>query len=71
MIVALAVVNPIFGVLGAIFATIGIVAGFLITLKLLEKRGVMAGLPIPVALALIGLALGYLIQWILPLFLGV
>ena len=69
MIVALAIVNPIFGVLGAIFATIGIVAGFLITLKLLEKRGVMAGLPIPVALALLGLALGYLIQWILPLFL--
>ncbi|MHA2315909.1 MAG: hypothetical protein ACXACF_11650 [Candidatus Hermodarchaeia archaeon] len=69
MIVALAIVNPIFGVLGAIFATIGIIAGFLITLKLLEQRGVMAGLPIPVALALIGLALGYLIQWILPLFL--
>ncbi len=68
MIVALAVVNPIFGVLGAIFAVIGIVAGFLITLRLLEKRGVMAGLPIPVALALLGLALGYLIQWILPLF---
>jgi presenilin-like A22 family membrane protease len=71
MIVALAIVNPIFGVLGAIFATIGIIAGFLITLKLLEQRGVMAGLPIPVALALLGLALGYLIQWVIPLFLVV
>jgi presenilin-like A22 family membrane protease len=68
MIVALAIVNPIFGVLGAIFATMGIIAGFLITLKLLEQRGVMAGLPIPVALALIGLTLGYLVQWVLPLF---
>jgi presenilin-like A22 family membrane protease len=66
MIVALAIVNPVFGVLGAIFAVIGIVAGFLITLKLLEKRGVMAGLPIPIALALTGLALAYLIQWVLP-----
>ncbi len=64
MITVLAIVN--FGFIPAFLAVIGIIAGFLITLKLLEKRGIMAGLPIPVALGLLGLAIGFLIRWILP-----
>ncbi|MFX1564656.1 MAG: presenilin family intramembrane aspartyl protease [Promethearchaeota archaeon] len=65
MMTVLALVN--FGFLPAILAVIGIIAGFLITLKLLEKRGIMAGLPIPVSLGLIGIALGFLIRWLLPI----
>jgi presenilin-like A22 family membrane protease len=64
MMTVLAVVN--FGFLPALLTVIGIVAGFLITLKLLEKRGIMAGLPIPVALGLLGMALGFLLRWVLP-----
>ncbi len=64
MMTVLALVN--FGFLPAILTVIGVVAGFLITLKLLEKRGIMAGLPIPVALGLLGMTIGFLIRWVLP-----
>lgn len=64
MMTALALVN--FGFLPTILTVIGIVAGFLITLKLLEKRGIIAGLPVPVALGLLGLTIGFLIRWVLP-----
>jgi presenilin-like A22 family membrane protease len=64
MMTVLALVN--FGFLPSIIAVSGIIAGFLITLKLLEKRGIMAGLPIPVALGLIGMTLGFLIRWVFP-----
>ena len=64
MMTVLALVN--FGFLPAILAVIGIIAGFLITLKMLEKRGIMAGLPIPVALGLLGMTIGFLIRWVLP-----
>lgn len=64
MMTALALVN--FGFLPTILTVIGIIAGFLITLKLLEKRGIIAGLPAPVALGLLGLAIGFLIRWVLP-----
>jgi presenilin-like A22 family membrane protease len=55
-----------FGILPAVLTVIGLIAGFLITLKLLEKRGIIAGLPIPVALGLLGMTLGFLIRWVLP-----
>ena len=64
MMTVLALVN--FGFLPTILAVNGIIAGFLTTLKLLEKRGIMAGLPIPVALGLLGMAIGFLIRWVLP-----
>ncbi|MFX0170024.1 MAG: presenilin family intramembrane aspartyl protease [Candidatus Hodarchaeota archaeon] len=64
MITVLSIVN--FGFLPAILAVIGVVAGFLITLRLLEKRGIMAGLPIPIALGLIGLGIGILLRWVFP-----
>ncbi|MFX1510057.1 MAG: presenilin family intramembrane aspartyl protease [Promethearchaeota archaeon] len=64
MMTVLALVN--FGFLPAILAVIGIIIGFLTTLKLLEKRGIMAGLPIPVALGLLGITIGFLIRWVLP-----
>jgi hypothetical protein len=64
MMTVLALVN--FGVLPTILAVVGIIAGFLITLKLLEKRGIMAGLPIPVALGLLGITIGFLVRWFLP-----
>jgi presenilin-like A22 family membrane protease len=65
MMTVLALVN--FGFLPTILAVVGIIAGFLITLKLLEKRGIMAGLPIPVALGLLGITLGFLIRWVFPI----
>ena len=64
MMTALALVN--FGFLPTILTVIGIIAGFLITLKLLEKRGIIAGLPAPVALGLLGMTIGVLIHWVLP-----
>jgi presenilin-like A22 family membrane protease len=64
MMTALALVN--FGFLPTILTVTGIIAGFLITLKLLEKRGVIAGLPAPVALGLLGMTIGFLIRWVLP-----
>ncbi len=64
MMTVLALVN--FGFLPAILAVIGIIAGFLITLKLLEKRGIMPGLPAPVALGLLGMTIGFLVRWVLP-----
>ena len=64
MMTVLALVN--FGFLPTILAVIGIIAGFLITLKMLEKRGIMAGLPIPVALGLLGMTIGFAIRWVLP-----
>jgi presenilin-like A22 family membrane protease len=64
MMTALAIVN--FGFLPTILTVIGIIAGFLITLKLLETRGIIAGLPAPVALGLLGMAIGFLIRWVLP-----
>lgn len=64
MMTALSLVN--FGFLPTILTVIGIIAGFLITLKLLEKRGVIAGLPAPVALGLLGMTIGFLIRWVLP-----
>ncbi|MFW9985161.1 MAG: hypothetical protein ACFFDJ_01175, partial [Candidatus Odinarchaeota archaeon] len=64
MITVLAIVN--YGMLTALLAVIGVIAGFLITLKLLEKRGVMAGLPIPVGLGLLGLSIGILITFFFP-----
>jgi hypothetical protein len=64
MMTVLAVVN--FGFLPALLTVAGVVAGFLITLKLLEQRGIMAGLPIPVALGLLGMTLGFLLRWVLP-----
>jgi presenilin-like A22 family membrane protease len=64
MMTVLALVN--FGFFPTILTVIGIIAGFLITLKLLEKRGIMAGLPIPVALGLLGMTIGFLIRWVLP-----
>ncbi|MFX1577501.1 MAG: hypothetical protein ACFFCF_10045 [Promethearchaeota archaeon] len=64
MMTVLAVVN--FGFLPAFLTVVGVVAGFLITLKLLEQRGIMAGLPIPVALGLLGMTLGFLLRWVLP-----
>jgi hypothetical protein len=65
MMTTLALVN--FGFLPTILTVIGIIAGFLITLKLLEKRGIIAGLPVPVALGLLGMSIGFLIRWVLPL----
>jgi len=64
MMTVLALVN--FGLLPTILAVVGIISGFLITLKLLEKRGLMPGLPIPVALGLLGITIGFLIRWVLP-----
>ncbi|MFW9935162.1 MAG: hypothetical protein ACFFDU_06625 [Candidatus Thorarchaeota archaeon] len=64
MMTVLAIVN--FGLLPALLTVAGVVAGFLITLKLLEQRGLMAGLPIPVALGLLGMTLGFLLRWVLP-----
>jgi presenilin-like A22 family membrane protease len=64
MMTALALVN--FGFLPTILTVIGIIAGFLVTLKLLEKRGIIAGLPAPVALGLLGMTIGFLIRWVLP-----
>jgi hypothetical protein len=64
MMTVLAVVN--FGFLPTVCTVAGIVAGFLTTLRLLEKRGVMAGLPIPVALGLLGLFLGFLLRFFFP-----
>ncbi|MFW9830721.1 MAG: hypothetical protein ACFFD8_03005, partial [Candidatus Thorarchaeota archaeon] len=64
MMTVLALVN--FGLLPVLLTVVGVIAGFLITLKLLEKRGIMAGLPFPVGLGLLGLFIGFLIRWILP-----
>ncbi len=64
MMTVLAVVN--FGFVSSILTAIGIIVGFLITLKLLEKRRIMAGLPIPVSLGLLGLVIGFVIRWFLP-----
>ena len=64
MITVLSIVN--FGFMSALFAVVGVVAGFLITLKLLERRGIMAGLPIPVTLGLLGLGLGIVLRLFLP-----
>lgn len=64
MMTVLALVN--FGFLPTILAIVGLISGFLITLKLLEKRGIMAGLPFPVALGLLGITIGFLIRWVLP-----
>jgi presenilin-like A22 family membrane protease len=64
MMTVLAIVN--FGFIPTFFTIIGIVAGFLFTLRLLEKRGIMAGLPIPVSLGLLGLLIGFLLRFFFP-----
>lgn len=64
MMTVLALVN--YGFLPTLLTVIGIMAGFLITLKMLEKRGIMAGLPFPVGLGLLGMVIGFLIRWVLP-----
>ena len=64
MMTVLAIVN--FGFLPTICTIVGVIAGFLATLRLLEKRGVMAGLPIPVSLGLLGLLLGFLLRLFFP-----
>jgi presenilin-like A22 family membrane protease len=64
MITVLAIVN--YGMIAALLAVIGVIAGFLITLKMLEKRGVMAGLPIPIGLGLLGLTIGIVITLVFP-----
>ncbi len=64
MITVLAIVN--YGMLTALLAVIGVISGFLITLKMLEKRGVMAGLPIPIGLGLLGFAIGILVTFFFP-----
>jgi presenilin-like A22 family membrane protease len=64
MMTVLAVVN--FGFIPTVCTIIGVIAGFLTTLRLLEKRGVMAGLPIPVSLGLLGLLIGFLLRLFLP-----
>lgn len=64
MMTVLAVVN--FGFIPTVCTIIGVIAGFLTTLRLLEKRGVMAGLPIPVSLGLLGLLIGVLVRLFLP-----
>ncbi len=64
MMTVLAVVN--FGFLPTLFTVIGVVAGFRITMRLLEKRGLMPGLPVPVSLGLLGLLIGFLIRLFFP-----
>lgn len=64
MMTVLAVVN--FGFLPTLFTVIGVIAGFRITLRLLEKRGLMPGLPIPVSLGLLGLLIGFLLRLFFP-----
>lgn len=64
MMTVLAIVN--FGLLPTICTVVGVIAGFLATLRLLEKRGIMAGLPIPVALGLLGLLAGFLLRLFFP-----
>lgn len=64
MMTVLAIVN--FGFIPTLFTIVGVVAGFLITLRLLEKRGIMAGLPIPVSLGLLGLLIGFLLRFFFP-----
>lgn len=64
MMTVLAVVN--FGFLPTICTVAGVMAGFLATLRLLEKRGIMAGLPIPVGLGLLGLLVGFLLRLFFP-----
>ena len=65
MMTVLSLIN--FGLTTTIFTVAGIIAGFLITLKLLEKRGIMAGLPIPVGLGLLGIVIGFVLRLFLPL----
>jgi len=64
MMTVLSIVN--FGFFPTICTIAGIIAGFLATLRLLQKRGVMAGLPIPVALGLLGMFLGFLLRLFFP-----
>lgn len=64
MMTVLAIVN--FGLFPTVCTIVGVIAGFLTTLRLLEKRGVMAGLPIPVALGLLGLLVGFLLRLAFP-----
>lgn len=64
MMTVLAIVN--FGFITAIFTICGVIIGFLITLRLLEKRGIMAGLPIPVSLGLLGILIGFILRIFLP-----
>ncbi len=64
MMTVLAVVN--FGFLPTLFTVVGVVAGFRITLRMLETRGLMPGLPVPVSLGLLGLLLGFLLRLLLP-----
>jgi presenilin-like A22 family membrane protease len=64
MMTVLAVVN--FGYVPTLFTVIGVVAGFRITLRLLETRGLMAGLPVPVSLGLLGLLIGFLLRLFFP-----
>jgi hypothetical protein len=56
-----------FGVTAFILVTVGILIGSLTTLKLLEKRGMLPGLPIPIALGLIGFVLFIIIGTFIPL----
>ncbi len=64
MMTALAIFN--FGFVSALLTVIGIIVGFFLTLRLLEKRGIMAGLPIPVGLGLLGLSLGFVLVFFFP-----
>jgi len=64
MMTVLAIVN--FGFTPAILTIVGVVIGFLLTLRLLEKQGIMAGLPIPVSLGLLGLLIGFLLRFFFP-----
>jgi len=65
MMTVLSLVN--FGLTPTILTVAGIIAGFFVTLRLLEKRGIMPGLPIPVGLGLLGLLLGVLLRLVLPI----
>jgi presenilin-like A22 family membrane protease len=64
MMTVVAILN--FGYLSTLFTTIGIIAGFRITLRMLETRGLMPGLPIPVGLGLLGMFLGFLLRFFFP-----
>jgi len=65
MMTVLALVN--FGLLPTILTVSGVTAGFFVTLRLLEKRGIMPGLPIPIGLGLLGLLVGTLLRLLFPL----
>ena len=56
-----------YGVTAFLLVTVGIVIGSLITLKLLEKKGMLPGLPIPIALGLVGFILFFIISIFVPL----